>query len=370
MSTLRVGVVGCGVISHHYAQNAAAFDSFELVACADVDVAAAERLAAEHGLVVASVGELIADPAVDAVLNLTPPAAHARLNRAALAAGKHVYSEKPLATTVSDARKLVAQAGRLGLRVGGAPDVFLGSAYQTARALLDDGAIGEPLSVSAAMLVGGQWTWHPNPDFFFADGAGPLLDMGPYYLTALVALLGPVAHVAGFASTRVTDRQIEIGPRAGERFAVSTPTHTSAALELESGVTANLVASFDAPGQYVCDFVVHGTHGVLALPDPNAFDGPVRLRRGTQGWEDVPIASRGARDARGIGLHDLARSIDTGVPHRASGELACHVVDVARSILAAARKGRAIAVETSARRPSPLPAEEPRLSGIVPPKLG
>src|SRR5262249_48862302 len=210
--------------------------------------------------------------------------------------GKQVYSEKPLATTVSDARKLVAQAGRLGLRVACAPDVFLGSAYQTARALLDDAAIGEPLSVSAAMLVGGQSTWHPNPDMFFADGAGPLLDMGPYYLSALVALLGPVARVAGFASTLVEDREVEIGPRAGERFTAATPTHTSATLELESGVTANLVASFEAPGQYVCDFFVHGTHGVLALPDPNSFEGPVRLRRGGQGWEDIPVASRGGME--------------------------------------------------------------------------
>jgi predicted dehydrogenase len=369
MRPLRVGVVGCGVISHHYAQNASAFDSFELVGCADVDVAAAERLAAEHGLAATSVDELIADPSVDIVLNLTPPAAHAGLNREALAARKHVYSEKPLATTVSDARKLVSQAGRLGLRIACAPDVFLGSAYQTARALIDDGAIGEPLSVSAAMLVGGQATWHPNPDIFFADGAGPLLDMGPYYLTALVALLGPVARVAGFASTRVSDRQIEIGPRAGESFTAATPTHTSATLELESGVTANLVASFEAPGQYVCDFIVHGTHGVLALPDPNAFDGPVRLRRDRQGWEDVPIASRGGRDSRGIGLQDLAQSLAEGVPHRASGELACHVVDVARTILASARRGRALTVETSVTRPLPLPAEE-QISKIARRELG
>jgi predicted dehydrogenase len=195
--------------------------------------------------------------------------------------------------------------------------------------------------------------------------------MGPYYLTALVALLGPVARVAGFASTRVPDREIEIGPRAGERFTAATPTHTSATLELHSGVTANLVASFEAPGQYVCDFFVHGTHGVLALPDPNGFDGPVRLRRGREGWEDVPVASRGGRDSRGIGLHDLAQSIAEDVGHRASGELACHVVDVARSILAAARKGRVLSVETSATRPPPLTApEEHRLSRIVTPELG
>ena len=271
---LHVGVVGCGVISHHYAQNAVAFDAFELVACADLDPAAAERLATEHQLAPAAVEELIADPGIDIILNPTPPAAHAAVTRRALEAGKHVYSEKPIGTTAGEARKLLAEADRRGLRIACAPDVFLGSPYQTGRALLDDGAIGEPLSVSAAMLLGGQTTWHPNPDIFFADGAGPLLDMGPYYLTAIVTLLGAVERVAGFASTRTADREIEIGPRAGEHFTAETPTHTSAILQLESGATANLVASFEAPGQYVCDLVIHGTHGVLSLPDPNAFEVP------------------------------------------------------------------------------------------------
>jgi predicted dehydrogenase len=344
------------VISRHYAENAKAFDSFELVACADLDRGAAERLAAEHGLAVAAVDELVADPSVDLVLNLTPPSVHVAVIRQALAAGKHVYSEKPLATTTAEAGELVAEADRRGLRLGCAPDIFLGGAYQAARALVDEGAIGEPLSVSAAMLVGSQATWHPNPDIFFADGAGPLLDMGPYYLTAIVALLGPVRRVAGFASTRVRERAIEIGPRAGERFTAETPTHTAAVLELASGVTANLVASFEAVGQYVCELRIHGTEGVLALPDPNAFDGPVRLRRLRDGWHDVPFASRGKQDSRGIGVHDLVEAITTDRPHRASGQLAHHVVDVARTILVAAAEGRTHDIATSVERPAPLPA--------------
>jgi predicted dehydrogenase len=205
------------------------------------------------------------------------------------------------------------------------------------------------------VLLGGQSTWHPNPDIFFMDGAGPLLDMGPYYLTAMIALLGPVERVAAFASTRVAAREIEIGPRAGERFTARTPTHTAATLELAGGVTANLVASFEAPGQYVCDLVIHGTHGVLSLPDPNAFDGPVQLRSARQGWEDVPFETRGARDARGIGLHDLACAIAEGRPHRASAELAVHVVDVARTILEAAKRGRTLDVSTTAERPAAMP---------------
>jgi predicted dehydrogenase len=355
MKPLRVGVVGCGVISHHYAQNAPAFDTYELVACADLDAAAAGRFADTFAVPALPVAELIGASDIDVVLNLTPAAAHVPVTRQALRAGKHVYSEKPLAPTAAAARKLVAEAARCGVRVACAPDIFLGSAYQAGRALLDEGAIGEPLSVSAAMLVGGQATWHPNPDIFFVDGAGPLLDMGPYYLTAIVALLGPVRRVAGFASTRVTERRIEIGPRAGHRFVAETPTHTSAMLELAGGVTANLVASFEAPGQYVCDLVVHGTHGVLSLPDPNAFDGPVLLRGGSQGWSEVQYEGRGDRDARGIGLHDLAEAIAADRPHRASGDLACHVVDVARTILAAAKKGRTLDVSTTVERPPAMP---------------
>jgi predicted dehydrogenase len=347
--------VGCGVISDRYVENSEHFPTFEAVACADLDRTAADRLATEFGLERLSIDELIADPGIDVVLNLTPPQAHVAVTRGALDAGKHVYSEKPLALTVDEAQALIVEAGRRGLRIGCAPDIFLGAAYQKARALLDEGAIGLPLSVSAAMLVGGQTTWHPNPDIFFADGAGPLLDMGPYYLTAIVALLGPVARVAGFASTRIAEQEIEIGPRAGERFTTETPTHIAATLELESGVTANLVASFEAPGQYVCDLVVHGSSGVLELPDPNAFDGPVRVREKRDAPVEVPFASRGGRDSRGIGLHDLALAIAEGRQHRATGELACHVVDVARTILAAAAADRVLEVGTRVDRPDPLP---------------
>jgi predicted dehydrogenase len=352
----RVGVVGCGVISRHYAENAKAFDSFELVACADLDTAQAQALAAEHGFPAVSVAELVADPSIDVMLNLTPPAVHATVIREALAAGKHVYTEKPLATDADDAAGLVEDADRRGLRLACAPDIFLGGPYQAARRLIDEGAIGEPLAVNAAMLVGGQESWHPNPDIFFADGAGPLLDMGPYYVSAIVALLGPVRRVAGFASMRTRERTIEVGPRRGERFAVATPTHTATSMELESGVTANLIASFEATGQYVCDLEIHGTEGTLALPDPNGFAGPLRLRRGRAGWQDVPVASRDGRDARGIGLHELVEAIASGRPPRASGRFGLHVVEVARGILRSAAEGRTIEIESRVDQPEAMPA--------------
>lgn len=355
---VQVGIVGCGVISRHYAENAEAFDSFELAACADLDTRQAQELSKAHGIPVVSVAELLADPAIEIVLNLTPPAVHAAVIREALRAGKHVYTEKPLATDADEAASLVAEADRADLRIACAPDIFLGAPYQAARALIDEGAIGEPLSVSAAMLVGGQEKWHPNPDIFFADGAGPLLDMGPYYLTAIVALLGPVRQVAGFASMRTSERTIEIGPRAGARFAPATPTHVAAAMALEGGVTANLVASFEAVDQYICDLEIHGTEGALALPDPNAFEGPVRVRRARGAWQDAPFAARGARDARGIGLHDLVQAIAAGEPHRASAVLGLHVVEVARAILRSAEEAAAVAIRSRPGRPDPLAASE------------
>ena len=281
------------------------------------------------------------------------------MTRQALAAGKHVYSEKPLATTAEEGRELLDEAERRGLRIACAPDVFLGSSYQAARALLDEGAIGEPLSVSAAMLVGGQTTWHPNPDIFFADGRraaaghGAVLPDRPRHVARPGRAGGGLRVDAGRRSRdRIGRVQASASPR-------ETPTHTAATLRLESGVTANLVASFEAPGQYVCDFVIHGTRRSARAARSECLRGPVRFRTGRQGWQDVPLASRGGLDARGIGLDDLAESLAAGRPHRASGELACHVVDVARTILEAAAAGRALDVATTVERPAPLPVRAP-----------
>jgi predicted dehydrogenase len=355
---VKVGVIGCGVISRAYAENARAFDSFELVACADLDPAQAIALAKTSGLRTATVEDLIADDDVELVLNLTPAPVHAAVTSEALAAGKHVYTEKPIAIEVGDALAVLVQAERQSLRIGCAPDIFLGAAYQAGRSIIDSGGIGEPISVSAAMLAGGQETWHPNPDIFYVDGAGPLFDMGPYYLTAITALLGPIVRVAGFATTGERVRTIEIGPRAGERFIPSTPTHTTTSMQLESGALANLVASFETRGQYVCDLVIHGTDGVLMLPDPNAFEGCVRLKRGRGGWEDVPYASRGALDARGIGLHDMVEAIREERPHRASGLLGAHVVEVVRGILQSAAEGRTVEIESRVTQPAAMPSAD------------
>jgi predicted dehydrogenase len=353
----RVGMIGCGVISHRYAANAPSFDGFELVACTDLDEARRLALAEEHGLTAMTLEELLSDAEIDFVLNLTPPAAHYDVTRAALERGKHVYTEKPLAMVAPGARELLALAEARGLRIGCAPDIFLGGAYQEARGLIDRGAIGTPLAVSATMLAGGQESWHPDPDIFFRDGAGPLLDMGPYYLAAIVALLGPVSRVAGIGSTLVEEREIEIGPRAGERFSAETPTHTAAVMQLASGELATLVATFEAPSHYASTMFVLGSEGTLSLPDPNMFEGTVRLRQGGGGWTDVSYATRGAREARGIGLQEMVEAIAAGREPRASGALAAHVVDVGRSILEAAATEMAVEVASTVARPAPLPVE-------------
>jgi predicted dehydrogenase len=343
---MNVGLVGCGVIAGRYVRGAEAFDSFDVVACSDTDAARSEALGAEHGLIVASVDELIADSAIDVVLNLTPPHAHGAVVGAALGAGKHVYTEKPLTTSVDEGRELLAEAARLRLRIGCAPDTFLGSAYAAAREVIARGDIGEPLGANATMLVGGADTWHPNGDFFFRAGAGPMLDIAPYYLTAIASLLGPFEAATGFGSTPTLERTLAVGPRAGERFTVEVPTHVTAALRLVSGALATVTVGFEARNQYDSTLVVFGTEGQLSLPDANEFEGELRVRRARDEWQAVPYRSRGAQETRGYGLHEMVEALQAERPHLASGELALHVLETASAVLRSAEEGRTVEIAT------------------------
>ena len=342
----RVGLVGCGIIAKAYAEGAVAFDSFTVDACADSDPERAEALATGYGLEVMSVDELISSPDIDVVLNLTPPSAHAAVVGGAIDAGKHVYTEKPLTTSVGDAQELLASAGLRGLRVGCAPDTFLSSAYEAARELIRRGDIGEPLGATATMLVGGPDNWHPNADFFYRAGGGPMLDLGPYYLTAIASLLGPFAAATGFASTPTPERTFGTGPRAGERFTVDVPTHVVAALRLESGALATLTTSFESRGRYESRMTVHGTEGALSVPDANQFGGELQLFNGAGEWEEVAYTSRGPQETRGYGLHEMLEAVREERPHRASGELALHVLETATAVLRSAEEGRTIDVST------------------------
>ncbi|HTR33732.1 MAG TPA: Gfo/Idh/MocA family oxidoreductase [Gaiellaceae bacterium] len=338
---MKVGVVGCGIIAARYVGDSEAFAHWQPVACADLDEAARDEFAAKFGLRALTVDELIADPEVELVLNLTPPKVHAPLVRAALEAGKHVYTEKPLATTVEEARALVALADELGLRLGCAPDTFLSGAFQTGKRLIEEGAIGAPLGAAATMLVGGPDSWHPNAEMFYRAGGGPLLDIAPYYLTAIVSLLGPIASVAAFTETPTPTRTLGAGARAGETITVDVPTHAAVLLRLAGGALATMTVSFEARGQYESGIVVYGMEGSILLPDANAFGGEVVLREGREkGERVVAYESLGAQETRGRGLDELVEALRAGRPHQASGELALHVLAAAEAAVSSGEERR------------------------------
>ncbi len=367
---LGVGVVGCGRISGVYLENLRAMRAARAVACADLHPARAAAAAAAHGVRALPVDDLLADPAVDIVLNLTVPAEHAAVSRAALRAGKHVYSEKPLAADAGEGRELLALARRLGLLVGCAPDTFLAGAWDTARELIAAGAIGRPAGASAAMHTAGPELWHPDPAFFYRRGGGPLFDMGPYYLTALVHLLGPVERVVAAAGRARTTRTIGSGARAGTEFAVEVDTHVSGVLVHTGGAITTLTTSFEVVASTQPRIEIHGTEGSLSVPDPNRFDGDVALRpRGADGWTVLAPSAGDVGAARGIGVLDLAVNHAAGRPHRASAEVAVHVLDVMETLLAAAHQRSGLQVSTSCERPAPVPldavadGESARLTG-------
>ena len=352
---LRVGIVGCGAISAQYLKTFAELTSVQLVAVADLDPHRARAVAQDQGVRALDVNALLADPEVDLVLNLTIPAAHAEIALKAIAAGKSIYNEKPLAATLAEARTVIDAAAAAGVVVGCAPDTVLGPGIQTARRALDDGLIGSPIAATATMLTPGHERWHPNPDFYYQPGGGPLLDMGPYYITALITLLGPVGSVIGAANHSRATRTIGSGPRAGQDIPVDIDTHVTGVLVHESGVLSTLVMSFDAVATHSSNIEIHGTEGSLAVPDPNHFDGDVQLFTlgGTQ-WTSVPITA-GYRDSgRGFGIADLAAT-PTGQIPRASGELALHTIDVMESLLNAAHSGRLVDVASRCESPAPVP---------------
>jgi predicted dehydrogenase len=350
----RVGIVGCGDVTSLYLPGIAPFASIELAACADLDADRAAALSARGGFPAVTPETLLADPTIEIVLVLTPPAAHASVTRAAIAAGKHVYTEKPLATTRDDAEAIIREASAAGVRVGAAPDTFLGGGLQTARALIDTSAIGVPIAATASHTHLGPEGWHPNPGIFYAKGGGPLLDVGPYYVTALVNLLGPIAAVSAVGRGVGSERRIWAGPRAGQTITSEVPTTVFGTLAFESGVVGGLTASFDTAASRTPFLEVHGTAGSLSLGDPNEFDGEVRHRPvGADAWEDVPLQFDGSV-GRGIGLADFIDAIRSGRPHRASGELAFHVLDVLLALESAATSGRIEPIASRVERPAPL----------------
>ena len=352
---VRVGVIGCGAIVSQYLATFDRLDLVRLTAAADLDVARAEAVARERdGVRAGTVAQLLAADDVDVVLNLTVPAAHAEIALRAIAAGKDVYGEKPLAADTDQARSVLDAAAAAGVVVGCAPDTVLGTGVQTARRAIDDGAIGRPISATATMMVPGHERWHPNPDFYYLPGGGPLLDMGPYYLSALITMLGPVSSVIGAAARSRESRVIGSGPRRGEVVPVEVDTHVTGVLVHASGVLSTLIMSFDAVATRSANIEVHGEHGSLIVPDPNRFDGDVSLRTpASQEWETLPVSAGYLHAGRGYGIADMSLGAT-----RASGDLAFHVLDIMESVLASARSGRSVPIASTVERPPAVPLAE------------
>ena len=360
---VRVGVVGCGAISGAYFAGARHFPVLDIVACADVDVSAAERKAREFGVPRACpVDELLRDDSIELVLNLTVPRAHVPVALRAVEAGKHTYSEKPLGVSRDEGRRLLDAAAARGVRVGCAPDTFLGAGVQAARKLIDDGAIGRPVAFTAFMMNRGHESWHPNPQFYYEPGGGPMFDMGPYYLTALFTLFGPVRRLSGMASVAVPDRTITSQPRFGTKIRVETPDHICGTMEFEGGPVGSIVQSFATHHptyEQSHPITVYGTDGTMKVPDPNTFDGPVYLRRGGDAdWKEMP-APFAKGYGRSVGLADMAHALRSGRLHRAGGDLAFAVLDAMQGFFDSSDTGRAYAPAASFRRPEPMPAHLP-----------
>jgi predicted dehydrogenase len=352
----RIGIVGLGVISRAYLETLTPSAEVEITAVADLDAArAAEAAAALPAARALTLDELVGSDDVDVVLNLTTPGAHAEVCLAAIAHGKDVYTEKPLAATLEDAQRIITAARGAGVRVGCAPDTVLGTGIQTARAVIDAGEIGMPVAAMAIMATPGHERWHPNPDFYYLPGGGPLLDMGPYYVSALVQLLGPVVSVIGASSRLRSERVIATGHRAGTAIPVEVDTHVTGILTHASGALSTLTTSFDAVATTAPPIEIHGTDASLTAPDPNTFAGDVTLRRlGADDWRLIEPRAGYRDSARGIGLLDMIRTPGRA-DGRASGAMGLHVLDVMTGLLRSAASGTRIDTSSTVDRPAPVP---------------
>ena len=359
---VKVGLAGCGNISGQYLENAKAFEAFDIVACADMVAERAQEQAKKYGVSKAyGLEEVLADPEVEIVLNLTPPKAHAEVALAAIAAGKHIYTEKPLGVTREEGARVLAAAKAKGVLVGGAPDTFLGASNQTCRKAIDDGAIGQPLAAASFFLGRGMEMWHPDPEFFYKPGAGPMLDLGPYSLTTLVSLLGPVRRVSGTATIGLPERLVTSEPKRGTRIKVEVPTTVIGVLDFANGAAGTVITSFDVWSQGYPFLEIYGTEGTLRIPDGTSmYSGPVQLLKGgADTWEELPLVNGYTDYNRGIGVADMAMAIRTGRPHRASGELTYHVLDIMQAFHDASEQGKHIILGSTCTQPKALPTDLP-----------
>jgi predicted dehydrogenase len=378
MEKIKVGLVGCGKICDIYFKNSKNYKIYEIAACADIIPEKAEQKAKEYGIAkVCSVKEIVEDPEIDVVLNLTIPAAHLEISLAALNSDKHVYSEKPLGVTLEEGMKIIELAKAKGLRVGCAPDTFLGGRIQTIRKLIDEGWIGEPIAVTGFMANHGHECWHPSPEFYYKKGGGPLFDMGPYYITAMIYLLGPVKRVSGAFRASSAKRLITSQPLYGKEIDVEVPTHYAVTLEFETGAIGTMITSFDIWDSNLPRMEIYGTDGTISmlegdpLAGPDIFGGEIHFRRKEKSdwmgfpvtnprhpatpWELVPTLYEYNVNSRALGLADMAYAIAYNRPHRANGDMALHVLEIMCGIEMAHEKGVYYNMTSTCERPSLFP---------------
>ena len=354
---VKIGIIGCGNISPIYLQSGGKFEILDIVAVSDKIMERAESRAAEYGVPRAcTVKELLADPEIQIVINITTPDAHAEVGLQVLEAGKCVYNEKPLAVRREDGKRMVELAAAKGVRIGGAPDTFLGGGLQTCRKLINDGWIGEPVAATAFLMGHGHESWHPDPEFYYKVGGGPMFDMGPYYLTALVSLVGPVKRVTGSARITFPERTITSQPKFGKKIEVEVPTHIAGVLDFANGAVGTIVTSFDVWGGQLPRIEIYGTEGTLSCPDPNTFGGPIRICPArSREWHEVPLAYGYAENSRGLGVADMAHALLSGRKHRANGDLTYHVLDIMHAVHEASRENRHVELESTCESPAIFP---------------
>ncbi|GLQ53406.1 Gfo/Idh/MocA family protein [Devosia nitrariae] len=360
---LGIGIIGTGNISSAYLKamlgrdGLPGFPVLDVKGLADMRPEIAEARAGEFGLRAMSIEAMLADPEVALIVNLTIPRAHVEVGLRALAAGKHVYSEKPLGVAFAEGKELVETARAKGLRVGSAPDTFLGGAHQQARAVVDSGVLGQLVGGTAFMMIPGHESWHPDPAFYYDIGGGPMLDMGPYYITDLVNLLGPVTRVAAMSSTSRLERTITSAPKRGDVVPVKIATHITGSMGFASGVIVQVAMSFDVAGHKHTPLEIYGTEASLIVPDPNHFGGTVEIKKvgREEPWNEVPVDTPyAAGNYRSLGVADMAEAILEDRPHRANGDLALHVLEVMEAFEAASREGRTVDISTRPERPAAL----------------
>ncbi len=354
---MKIGIIGCGNISRIYLQNAARFGNYDIVAVADIVKARAEERAEEFNIPKAyTTEELLADPEIGLVINLTIPAVHAEIAIQALENGKHVYGEKPLAVSREDGKRMLKVAEEKGLYIGNAPDTFLGAGIQTSRKLIDDGWIGKPVSATAFMMNPGHESWHPDATFYYQEGGGPMFDMGPYYLTALINLMGPVSRITGSAQMTYKERTITSEPNYGKKIQVEVPTQINGVLDFESGAVASIITSFDTWHHQLPKIEIYGTEGTISVPDPNTFGGPVYVRRKEhKEWSEIPLTHGFSDNSRGLGVAEMIDAIENKRTARTDGQLAFHVLDIMHGVHEASRDSKHYVLASGCKQPEPLP---------------